>query len=106
MAKKNKKNILGVEKVGNYERSAMKEIESYTIFGVLLFFVGILFGAISSGVQMYNSDKDNPTDLNTQKFVTSPDSVVSTDEIDVNSISDVDNDIEEVEEDFQEIFPE
>lgn len=106
MAKKKSKSVVGVEKVGNYERSVMKDIESYTIFGVLLFFVGILFGIVSSGVNMYDDKKDSPTDLDTQKYVTSPEDCVTTDDLDVTTISEVQSDIVEVEEDFEEILPE
>ena len=106
MAKKAKKNLVGVEKVGNYEKSVLRDVESYTIFGVLIFFVGIMFGIVSSGVNMYNY-KDNPTDLDdTQRYVASPDDCVTTDDLDVNTISEVKSDIIEVEEDFEEIFPE
>ena len=109
MDKKGNKKVLGIEKVEKKNVNFRKELETYLVFGLVILFVGIFIGTTASAI--YNSKNENPVDLDSTKMIepaTPEDEVeeITTDELDLNEIEQVQGATEEVTDEYQPIYPE
>lgn len=111
MDKKGNKKVLGIEKVEKKNVNFRKELETYLVFGLVILFVGIFIGTTASAISIYNSKNENPVDLDSTKMIepaTPEDEVeeITTDELDLNEIEQVQGATEEVTDEYQPIYPE
>ncbi len=110
MAKKEKKNVVGIEKVDKKDTSFRKELETYLVFGLVILFVGIFIGTTASAISIYRSKNNEPVDLDTTKMIEpatpEDEDVVTTDEIDLDEIEQVEGAVQNPSNEYIPIYPE
>jgi hypothetical protein len=110
MAKKENKNVMGIEKVEKKDTSFRKELETYLVFGLVVLFVGIFIGTTASAISIYRSKNSDPVDLDTTKMIESAtpedEDVVTTDDLDLDELEQVEGAVQDPSNEYIPIYPE
>ena len=91
MGKKEKKNVVGIEKRKKEEVTFRSELETYLLFGLIVLFVGIFIGTTASAISIY---KNSEPDLEATKLIDNcapveEETEVSVQDLDLNEIKEI-----------------
>ena len=110
MAKEGNKKVLGIEKVEKKNVNFRKELETYLVFGLVILFVGIFIGTTASAISIYRSKNSDPVDLDTTKMIESAtpedEDVVTTDDLDLDELEQVEGAVQDPSNEYIPIYPE